>query len=73
MNKEQLQRIDYVRKISEVNESFKVKTHARIKELLAIRHDLNKEILLLRDKIAEKRHDERKTLLKAKQHETTLY
>ena len=73
MNKEQNERIDYVEKINEVNEVFKEKTHERVKELLAIRHTLNKEILLLRDKIAEKRYAERKTLLKGKRNETTLY
>ena len=73
INKVQKQRISYVEKINEVQEKFKISAHQRIKELLGIRHTLNKEILLLRDKIAQKRYQERKTLLKGKKNETTLY
>lgn len=73
MNIEQKERINYIEEINEVNEKFKVKTHERIKELLKLRHQLNTEIIQLRDKIAEKRYNERKTLLKGKLKETSVY
>ena len=73
MNQNQKDRLEFIKKTHETQEVFKEKTHKRVKELLDKRHKLTKELLVLRDTIAKKRFEERKSLLRGKKNETTLY
>ena len=66
MDAEQKSKLDYLEKALTVKEKFAVNDFKRKEELMKLRQKLSVENVLLRDKVAEKRHSERVEILTMK-------
>lgn len=63
MNDEHKEKLEYITETLKVKDYFSGKENLRKKDLMMIRDKLSRENTLLRDQIAQKRHQERLELL----------
>lgn len=66
MNNENAEKLDFIGRTLSLKEQFVLKDHERKKELMLLRDKLGKDNAILRNNIAEKRHEERIVLMKYK-------